>query len=261
MGFQLAGRWAVITGASAGIGKAIAEECASRGCHLIIVARRLDRLQELAKSLSAKHGVSVKPIAMDLSEPGAAEALAEQVRTDPVSIVINNAGFGTSHVFPENDPKTLSTMVDLNIRFLMLFTHAMLPRLVKCDAARVMNVGSIAGYQGVPNFVAYAGTKGFVNNFTEGLAWEYAGSTVKFTCLQPGGTKTEFFDVADMTGSSFAKGGMSAQRVATLGVDAMVKGKERIVTGLLNKASVAAQRFLPRFVTRMTLRHMFKDLA
>ncbi len=263
MKMELKGRWALVTGASSGIGEEIARELAARGCHLVIVARREARLAELAKKLSAEHGVEVKPLAMDLAPPGAAEKLTSAVEGLGVSILVNNAGFAATGVFETIAWQTISSMIDLNVRFLTELTMRLLPALkAHPDGAGILNVGSIAGYQGVTNMAAYAATKAFVNNLTEGLNWELRGAKVHATCLAPGKTASEFFEVAGMTDTSMARSRlMSSRAVARLGVDALQKGKPKVVTGLMNKLMVFSLRFSPRSMVRTVITRMFRDLA
>ncbi len=263
MKFNLNGRWAIVTGASAGIGRAIAEELAARGCHLSLAARREDRLAEIAANLSAKHGVQTTTHPMDLSLPGAAEKLAGALESRPISVLVNNAGFGMTGRYAGADDATVANMLDLNVKFLAEFTRRMLPGLqAREDGARILNVGSVAGFQGVPFFAAYAASKAFVNGFSQGLAWELRGSAVGVTCLAPGQTESEFLDVADMRDAGIARSGvMDAVAVARAGVKAMIAGRETVVPGWLNWARVTASRFAPRAIVRWTITRMFRDLA
>lgn len=263
MGFGIKNRWALVTGASTGIGKAIAENLAKQGCNLFLVARRDHLLQEIAVQLISKYKVEVKWYALDLTHQGAATMLADQLKRYPVSILINNAGFAVAGKFEQSEWTRLNNMIDLNMRFLTQFTHLMLPRLLAMkDGARILNVGSIAGYQGVPNLVTYAATKAYVNHFTEGLNWELRNTAVKVTCLQPGQTASEFFEVAGVTEAHMANTGlMTCDEVAKVGIKAMIKGQPRLVAGFLNKLLIFSLRFSPRSSVRMVITKLFQDMG
>lgn len=258
---KLKGNLACVTGASSGIGEDIAEVLAAQGCDLIVVARREERLKALCARLIEKHGIKATWLARDLTATDAAANLMAELRDKPLRIFINNAGFGQTGPFVKTDQAEMHRMFQLNMSVLADLSYQVLRHFETLkEPCALMNVGSIAGYQGVPNMVSYAATKAFVNHFSEGLAWEYHGSHISVTCLQPGKTESEFFDVADMRGSKFASGGvMSSRVVAEQGVAAMVKGKAKIVTGWTNKISVFGLRLFPRSVVRMVISNLFKD--
>lgn len=262
MGFVLKGRWAVITGASAGIGKYLAMELARRGCHLVLVARRQGLLDKLAEDLSSKFAISTEVIGADLTDQNASEALIEAIGDKPISILINNAGFAQTGTLDGGDWSKLRAMIQLNLVFLAGFTHAMLPRLKAApNGARIMNVGSLAGYMGVPYMCTYSATKAFVNHFSEGLAWELADSQVRVTSLEPGSTRTAFFAVAGMQEAFMSRFNvMVAEKVARLGVKAMVVGRARLVTGLVNKLGVFGLRLSPRWLIGIVVRRLFQDV-
>jgi short-subunit dehydrogenase len=260
---QLKGKWACVTGASSGIGEDIAEVLAMRGCNLVLVARRGEKLKEICERLQQKHGIQADWIARDLTLPNAARELMTELADKPIRVLINNAGFGQTGPFIQSDQAAMHRMFQLNMSALADLCYEGLATFEKTkEPCAIMNVGSIAGYQGVPHMAGYAATKAFVNHLSEGLAWEYHGTNISVTCLQPGKTESEFFDVADMRGSKFASGNvMSSMVVAQQGVDAMVQGKAKIVTGWANKISVFGLRLFPRFVVRMVISSMFKDYA
>lgn len=263
MGFTLKNRWAVVTGASSGIGREIACVLAAQGCHLFLVARREEMLRDLSVALAEQYGVDVKWRPIDLTIPSAPADLAEQLEQLPISIVVNNAGFAVAGSFESSDFNAISRMIDLNIRFLTGFCRLMLPRLkARKDGARIMNVGSVAGHQGVPNMAAYAATKAYVNHFTEGLNWELRGTGVAVTSLEPGQTASEFFDVAGVSDVFMAQFGvLRPEAVARIGVSVMVKGKPRHVVGFLNKLLIFSLRITPRFMVRMVITRLFRDWA
>ncbi|MCB1045145.1 MAG: SDR family oxidoreductase [Acidobacteria bacterium] len=264
MTFVLKDRWALITGASSGIGAALARELASRGTHCILVARRQRELDGLAKELSGQFKVEAKAIALDLTHPDAVSTLLGHILELPVSVLVNNAGVGVTGPFHMGDPEALSRMIQLNVCFMMQLTHAMWTTLAGCEqGSRILNVGSIAGAQGVPHMAAYAATKAFVNHLSQGLTFEQpAHSKLRITCLMPGKTESEFFDVAGMRNSRFVSSNvMSPRDVARIGIDAMVKGKAQVVAGWLNRLSVWSGRFSPTWLLRWTMRHLFRDMG
>jgi len=262
MGFELKDRWAVVTGASAGIGKCLAIELAKRGCHLVLVARRRERLEELANTLKAEYRISAEVFPEDLTGENAAGLLAAAVAEWPISILVNNAGFAQSGPFENGDWEKLQSMIQLNVVFLTAFTHAMLPRLKMAEnGARILNVGSLAGYMGVPMMSCYSATKAFVNHFSEGLAWELRGTKVRVTSLEPGSTRSEFFEVAGMSKSLMSRiNVMRAEKVAKQGVRVLIRGRRRWVAGVLNKLGVFALRLSPRWLVGVVVKHLFKDL-
>lgn len=263
MSFVLKNRQAVVTGASAGIGEALAEELASRGCHLHLVARREPLLVSLAERLQNEYGVSVHCHALDLTDPDAASNLCARLASESISVVVNNAGFALAGPFDSRPWQRISSMIDLNIRFLTAFCHGMLPLLKqRPETCRILNLGSIAGYQGVHNLAAYAASKAYVNIFSESLNWELRGSNIIVTCLQPGSTASEFFKVAEMEGSLMSRVGvMSARSVALVGVKAMIRGRASVVAGLFNKLKIFSLRLSPRWSVREVIRFLFNDLS
>ncbi|WP_291480244.1 SDR family oxidoreductase [Corynebacterium sp.] len=212
-----AGTTVLVTGASSGLGAEFAAQFAARGADLVLVARRKDRLDDLAASLRTRHGVSVTVIAADLGAPGAATALVDDLdeRGLEVNSLINNAGFGMGGRFVDEDPDRLSAMVELNVRLLTDLTRLLLPRLVERalhsgGPGVLLNVASTAAYQHTPGLAAYGATKAYVLSLTEALAYETRSSPLRVLALSPGPTKTEFFEVlsssapngTDGTGSS-----------------------------------------------------------
>ena len=242
---------------------ALARLMAAEGCHLVLVARRESRLQDLANELSESHGVKTHCLPMDLGLAKAPEVLADRLKDYDISIIANNAGFAMTGKFASADPARLEQMVALNIRFVMQFTRLMLPRLLERDKpGRILNTGSVAGHQGVPHFAAYAATKAFVNHFSEGLAWEVRRSKVRICTIEPGQTASEFFQVAEMEDSFISRFAvLTTNQVAKAGVRALKTGKPRTVVGLLNKLLVFSLRITPRSLVRIVISMLFKDLA
>lgn len=260
--FDLSGRWALVTGASSGIGAALAVEIAKAGGNLVLVARQEQALQQFAGQLSLDYGVETRVKALDLSRDDAPEFLAEHLLNLPISVIVNNAGVGHSGRFSEMDAAHMRAMLALNVYFPTEFCRLMIPRLLaRGEACRILNVGSIAGNQGVPWFLPYAATKAYINMFSEGLNWELRGTPIVVTCLEPGSTHSDFFRKASMEGSFMSRVDvMTAASVARRGIAGMVRGKARVVPGLTNKLRVWSLRVSPRWLVRETIRLMFRDL-
>lgn len=188
---------AVVTGASAGIGKIYAERLAKRGYDLLLVARRAELLDELAKSLEAAHAVSVQTHAADLSSPEALEAVAQAIAgDDSISMLVNNAGTSTLGAVASTRPADVSAMTDLNISALVRLTLAILPHFKARSSGTIINIGSVLGFHSLPISSAYSGTKGYVLNFTRGLQEELAGSGVKIQLVLPAATATDIWEIS-----------------------------------------------------------------
>jgi hypothetical protein len=243
-------RLAVITGASSGIGRELARQHAAAGGDLVLVARREDRLDDLADELRTEHGVTVYALARDLSEPGAAAALvADLDRADlRPEILVNNAGFGGYGEFVHQDLARNARMVRLNVTTLMELTGLLLPRMVRHGRGHVLNVGSTAGFVPGPLQAVYFATKAFVNSFSQALADEVRGTGVTVTVLCPGPTASEFAAAADLEGSpGFAGPLPGSAEVADLGYHSMLAGRDLVVHGWRMKLLMhGVLRLLPR---------------
>jgi short-subunit dehydrogenase len=240
---------AIVTGASAGLGKEIARLFAADHHGLVLVARRRDALDELAAELRRDHGVDCVVLPHDLGKPGAAAELAREIEARGLEIefLVNNAGYGSNGKLWELDADREIGMCELNMTALLALTRAFLPGMVARGRGRVLNIGSTAGFQPGPFMATYYATKAFVNSFTEALAFELRGTGVTATLSCPGATATEFANVAGTEKSGlFKAGAMDAKTVAAEAYAAMHAGKARVVHGLKNKAGVAALRVSPR---------------
>jgi len=246
---QLEGKTALVTGASSGIGTEFARQLAAMGAKLVISARREDRLDALAEEIRKAHGVEVTVIATDLSDPAVAMQMFEETEGAglAIDILINNAGFGTQEAFLDIPWEKTHEQMQLNMTSLTelcwRFGRAMRER----GRGHILNVASIGAYQPVPSFATYAAGKAYVRNFSEALAYELAGSGIKVCCLCPGGTITEFSDVAgqQITGGMKAFM-MSAEACAKIGLSALLRGRRNIISGLSNQLMCWFLRFLPR---------------
>ncbi|MCW5962719.1 MAG: SDR family oxidoreductase [Bryobacterales bacterium] len=253
--------WALVTGASSGIGVEFARILASQGYPLVLVARREENLRTLAKELESAHGIATRVLVSDLSAIGAAEALWEQVREAGLEIdaLINNAGFGDHGHFSQSDWERTHQMLQLNIVALTALTRFVLPSMLARKQGYILNVASTAAFQPGPGMAVYFATKSYVLSFTEALWSELQGSGVIATTLCPGPTQSEFFAAANMGGRSMAKRKLpSSREVAELGLRAMFAGKRTVVHGLANRILAASNRLVPRGAVLSVTRKMLE---
>ena len=252
------GKWALVTGASAGIGVALAEELAAGGTHLILTARRKDRLEELAKALTAKHKVKTEIFVADLAEPSAPGKIFAFTREKGIEIdlLINNAGFGQYGEVPAVETKRLLDMVHVNCSAVVHLTRLYLPQMVARRRGDVLILASTASFQAVPYISTYAATKAFDLLFAEGLAEEMKPYGIRVCALCPGSTESEFHVVSGQ--EKFKKHAETAQKVARTGLKALAAGKSYVISGLGNYLGAHGERLVPRrFVTKVAA-GMFK---
>lgn len=251
------GETVLITGASAGIGEALAGKFAEGGFDLILVARSRDKLTKLADKLSAKHKVAADVIQADLVKPGAARDLFNVVaqRGLTVDVLVNNAGVLEMGAFKSQEPETLSAMVRLNTVALTEIAALFVPGMARRRQGRVLNVASVASFQPVPSLAVYAATKAFVLSLTESLAEELRADGVTVTALCPGITETSMFDTIktsnDRTEKIPAFLVADVQDVAQEGYDACLKGEVVRVPGLAYAMTTSIGRASPRWLTRL----------
>jgi uncharacterized protein len=244
---------ALVTGASSGIGAAIADELGRAGVPTIVVARRRDRLEELAE----RHD-DFEVVVADLTTDAGQRSVAERISdaANPIDLVVNNAGFGTTGLFHELDAARLAREIELNVGALTRLSHAALASMVPRGRGWLLNVSSVAGFQAAPRLAVYAATKAFVTTLTEGLHEEVRGTGVHVTALCPGLTRTEFQQVSSAEGDVERYPGMlwaSAEQVARTGLDDVIAGKALSVPGIFYKTMVTAGGVAPRgFVRRLS---------
>lgn len=240
------GKWALVTGASAGIGVALARELATHGARLILTARRHDRLDTLAAELRS-HGVEVRTIVADLNDPDAPQQIynATEGAGTPIDILINNAGLGLFGAFHTNPVEHELSQVRVNCEAVVRLARLFVPGMVERRRGWVLITASTASFQPVPFLSTYAATKAFDRFFALGLAQEVARHGVKVTALCPGPTESEFFEIA-RAGAIFSNRGVqSATEVARLGVAALARGQRTIVPNASGKFTAFLVRFLP----------------
>ena len=243
---------ALITGASSGIGKALARVCARHGHDLVINARNEERLRELATELENEFGIQVHVLPKDLSVESAPEEIynALQEENITINILINNAGFDVHGKFHNTPGDQERQMIQVNLVALTKLTKLCLPAMVERGSGRILNIGSTGSFIPSPLNAIYSATKAYVLSFSEAISMELRGTGVTVTALCPGATRTEFHDRADMEEIRLLKfGRMSAETVAEKGYRAMMDGKRVEVPGFLNKL----QAFLPRITPRSIL--------
>ena len=242
---------ALVTGASSGIGEAIAHKLGKAGVGMVLVARRKERLDGLAARYP-----NVEVLAADLTTAEGLDSVLARLgdTTLPaVELVVNNAGFGTSGSFSAADPERLSREISLNVNALTRISHEAVRQMQPRGRGYLLNVSSIASFQPGPDLAVYAATKAFVTSLTQALHEELRGSGIRVTALCPGLTHTEFQSISNTSGleSSFPEfAWMSADDVARDGLRAVAAGKAICVPGLVNKSLATVSTFAPRGVAR-----------
>lgn len=243
--------FALITGASKGIGKSIAEQLAARGFDLLLVARSASLLEEVANEISRSTNKNCLWLALDLAQDQAAESVFDYCNKNQlvVSVLVNNAGYGLSGKFEKYSIQEYTDMLMVNIITLTKLTRLFLPSLLKQPAAYILNIGSSASYQAVPLLSAYAASKAYVLNFSRGLFHELRKTTVSVTCICPGPTDTNFVNRANIgtRGQKAAERfNMSPQTVARIAVNSLFRRKPEVITGGMNKISAFFAWLLPK---------------
>lgn len=245
---------ALITGASSGIGRALALQFAAHGYDLVLVARDATALDEVARSVSTR----VHVVSADLSEVHAARVVLEQAaRHGPVDVVVNNAGFGLRGEFAELPLERQLEMIHLNVVALTELTRLLLPDMLSRHRGGVLNVASTAAFQPGPLMAVYYATKAYVLSFTEAIAEEVAGSGLKVSCLCPGPTATGFATRAGMTDAQVFTGDvMDVTRVAQEGFDGWNAGRITVVPGFGNRRGAFLVRLAPRAMVRRIVKRL-----
>jgi hypothetical protein len=250
---------AVITGASSGIGKEFAELFARDGRSVILVARREERLRELADGLKERHGIEADIMPLDLSDHTAPQRLVDMIDNAgfTVSALVNNAGFGALGKFAELETQRQVDMLQLNVTALTHLTRLVLPGMLERGSGRVLNVASTAAFQPGPFMAVYYASKSFVLSFSNALAEELKDTGVTVTCLCPGPTKTEFEEESGMGETlMFKYSAMAAGEVAKAGYEGMREGKLMVIPGAPNKLTAFSSRLVPRKLSLKVVRKL-----
>ncbi len=247
---QYAERWALVTGASSGIGAEFARLLAARGMHLVLVARRTDRLNELAAELHTRHRARCEVIASDLSDPREPAALFDQVaqRGITVELLVNNAGFAVVGEVDKTDTERIEQMLRLNVMTVTELTYRFLPGMLSRGHGAILNVSSVAAFQPVAYMAAYAATKSYILSFTEALWAEVRDRGVSLMAVCPGTTRTELFEVAGVPGWLKRRPSHSAEKVARGALRALEKRKQCYIPGWRNYLITMLVRMAPRSV-------------
>ena len=253
--------YALITGGSKGIGKAIAYNLAAKKINLLLVARTENLLNEISDDLSKKYGIDVKLLCVDLANENAAEIIFDwAVKNNiQITILINNAGYGLSGKFEKYTAKIHAEMMNVNMTSLVKLTSLFLPMMRQQEKSYILNIASSAAYQAVPYLSTYAASKSFVVSFSRALQYELRKTNVSVTCISPGGTDTDFAQRADI-GKKARKAGekvnMTSTEVAAVAVDSMFKKKREVITGFINKLGafmvwLAPKRLSEKFAAKL----------
>ena len=253
------GKWALITGASAGIGAALARELAAGGTNLVLTARRRDRLAGLAGELSTKHSIRTLVCVADLvqnSGPQEIFAFTEDKKVT-VDLLVNNAGFGAYGEFRKVELDRLLEMIQVNVSAVVHLTHLYLPGMIARRSGDILILASAAAFQPVPYITTYAATKSFDLQFAEGLAEEVRQHGIRVCALCPGPTESEFLEVAGQRHHTRLLP-ETAEKVARVGLRALASGKSSVISGFTNWLGAESVRFAPRSLVARIAGSMFR---
>ncbi|UUU32449.1 SDR family oxidoreductase [Streptomyces sp. CA-210063] len=241
----------IVTGASSGLGAEFARQLARRGADLVLVARRADRLKDLADELTRAHGVTVTVVARDLGLPDAGRTLRAELESRGIHAtgLVNNAGFATHNALTDEDPDRLQSMIALNVSALVDLSRAYIGPLASADTGVLINVASLLGFQPTPYLSVYGATKAFVLSFTESL-WEETHDTgLRVLAVCPGATKTEFYDVAGSQQADYGTKRATPEHVVKMALDTLDRrsAPPSVITN--GRPLALVSKFLPRRVT------------
>ena len=254
--------YALVTGGSKGIGKAIAQQLASKGNHLLLVARNETELKQTAEEIKVKHQVQVHFIAIDLSLANAAEEVFKWAVDGQykVNILVNNAGFGVFGSFTEVALSEQMKMLEVNMSTLVKLCHLFLPSLKAQAEAYILNISSTAAFQAVPALALYAASKSFVLSFSRAINYELRNTSVGVTCICPGPVETNFADRAGLGALDkiAKKFNMQPTEVAAIALKAMYNRKIEVTPGFTNKIGAFASRILSKRFLEKTAAGIYK---
>ena len=252
----------LVTGASSGIGADIARELAQRGHGVTLVARRADRLEELADELRAEHGIRAEALSCDLTEAGTRDALLARIGELglTVEVLVNNAGFGSAGAFTELDGESEVRMVRTNVEAVVALSSAVAPGMVERGRGAILNVASSAAFQPIPRQATYAATKAFVLSFSEALNAELGEHGITVTALCPGPVRTEFVEVAGLDEAADSSPGfvwVTAAQCAKAAVEGLEKGKRVVVPNVAIRAMTTMTNYTPHAVLLPALKRFY----
>lgn len=243
----------LITGASSGLGMELAKLFAADGSDLVLVARREERLIELADELKSTHDIEVHVLPKDLSKKTAPKEIFSHLNKEKIQIdvVVNNAGFGNKGHIADLDIDLQLNMIQVNLVALTHLTRLFIPGIIERGYGGILNVGSLAGFQPGPNLAVYFATKAYVLSFTEALAEEISNPNIKISCLAPGPVKTEFGEKSDLEDSLLFKVSlMDMEPVVKAGYEGYRKGQTIVIPGIKQQIVPFLNRFTPRLLVR-----------
>lgn len=246
-------QYALITGASKGIGKCIAEALAAKGFNLLLLARSEDLLKEVTRNLNSKYKIEARYLVIDLGAANAPAKIVDWCTTNKyiVQVLVNNAGYGLSGSFEKYNTEDHTDMMHVNMNVPVALCRLFLPQLKQHSKAFILNIASSAAYQAVPGLTVYAASKSFILSFSRGLRKELKNTTVSVTCVCPGSTDTNFVNhaqIGDKARKLADKVNMTPERVAAIAVNAMMRGKAEVIPGFINKAGAVLTWLLPKSV-------------
>lgn len=259
---DLAGKWALVTGASSGFGIDFARLLASRGAQLVLVARRAAPMEELAAELATQYGSVAVIEPLDLAAPGAPEQLKARLdaRGISVDVLVNNAGYGVYGSFLDQPLARTLDMMQLNMSALTALTHVFATDMARRGGGKILLVSSIGAYQATPSYASYSATKAYVLLFGEALHEELKGQGVTVTVLSPGITATGFLAAAGQQATWYQRRMMmQSGPVAEIGLRALERGRASIVPGWLNALTAWSNRLMPRLVQRRVAYQLMKN--
>lgn len=253
------GKWALVTGASAGIGCALAHQLASGGCNLVLTARRRERLDQLASEIASRPGISVEIVTVDLAQPDGPRQLFDFTshKKIPIQLLVNNAGFGAYGHFDKMNLQRQLDMVQVNCTAVLHLTHLFLPQMLERGSGDVLILASTAAFQAVPYISTYAATKGFDLLLGEALFEEFASRGIRVCVLCPGPTTSEFHAVSGSPAGP-TKHFESAEKVARVGLAGLARKKSCVISGTLNNLQMQALRLAPRRIVSGAAARMFR---
>lgn len=253
----------LVTGASSGIGLALACLLAADGHHLVLVARSEHKLRVIGAELEQRNGIVATVVPADLAAPHAAHSIVDALEQAQIEIdvLVNNAGYGSNGTFLANDLSNQLGMIQVNVVAMTELTHLLVPGMVQRGSGRILNVASTAAFTPGPLNAVYHATKAHVLSFSEALAEELNGSGVTVTALCPGATETGFIAAAGVGSSRLFKYGraMSAVQVARAAYQGLNAGRRVVVPGLKNKVAAQSARVTPRRLMTKVTRKLWED--
>jgi short-subunit dehydrogenase len=247
----------LITGASSGIGEEFARQLAEEGHNLVLVARSEAKLKKLCEDLSAKHKITAHYVAVDLIDFEADERLFKEIEDAGLEVdwLINNAGVGSMGDFTTLDLEKELELINLNISALVALTHRYLQKMRERRSGTIINVSSAAAFQPIPFMATYAAAKAFVSSFSEAIAEENRPYGIRVMALCPGPTKTNFFEASNIKEPMKSKPPQTAEEVVETALDAIEKGRRKIVSGWANYLVATAVNFVPNtLITKVVAR-------